>query len=175
MPEQVQQWICIKFCIKLEHSSVGTIQIIQKLWALDDWQLHHDNVPAHASHLMQSFLAKHQITQLTQPAYSTDLALRDFWLFPKLKSPLKGKFQTGDEIQENTMGQLMAIRKTVRSQGAYFEGDWGIIILCARFLVSCIFFNKCLFFILHGWTPSEQTSCNTKGYFIGHWFIWRAW
>ena len=35
----------------------------------------------------------------------------DFWLFPKLKSPLKGKrFQTVDAIQENTTGQLMAIR-----------------------------------------------------------------
>ena len=34
----------------------------------------------------------------------------------------------------------------VRSQGAYFEGDWGIIFLCTMFLVSCIFFNKCLYF-----------------------------
>ena len=35
----------------------------------------------------------------------------DFWLFPKLKLPLKGKrFQTVNEIQENTMGQLMVIR-----------------------------------------------------------------
>ena len=33
----------------------------------------------------------------------------------------------------------------VRSQGAYFEGDWGIIILCAMFLVSGTF-NKCLCF-----------------------------
>ena len=32
----------------------------------------------------------------------------------------------------------------VRSQGAYFEGDWGIIVLCTMFLVSRIFFNKCL-------------------------------
>ena len=34
----------------------------------------------------------------------------------------------------------------VRSQGAYFEGDWGVIVLCTMFLVSCIFFNKCLYF-----------------------------
>ena len=31
----------------------------------------------------------------------------------------------------------------VRSQGAYFEGDWGVIVLCSVF---CIFFNKCLHF-----------------------------
>ena len=28
----------------------------------------------------------------------------------------------------------------VRSQGAYFEGDWGVVVLCTMFLVSCIFF-----------------------------------
>ena len=38
----------------------------------------------------------------------------DFWRFPKLKSPLKGKrFQTIDEIQENTTGQLMATGRNV--------------------------------------------------------------
>ena len=42
--------------------------------------------------------------------YGPDLVPCDFWLFPKLKSPLKGKrFQTIDEIQENTMGQLVVI------------------------------------------------------------------
>ena len=30
MTEQVEQRICIKFCIKLEHSSVETIQMTQK-------------------------------------------------------------------------------------------------------------------------------------------------
>ena len=60
------------------------------------------------------FLAKHQITQVTQPHYSPDWTPCDFWLFPKLKSPLKGKrFQTMEEIQENTTGQLMAIGRTV--------------------------------------------------------------
>ena len=34
----------------------------------------------------------------------------------------------------------------VRSQGAYFEGDWGVIVLCTMFLVSCIFFSKYLYF-----------------------------
>ena len=39
---------------------------------------------------------------------------KDFWLFPKLKSPWKGKrFQTINEIQENTTGQLMVVGRTV--------------------------------------------------------------
>ena len=63
---------------------------------------------------MQSFLVKHQITQVTQPLYSPDLAPCTFGVFPKLKAPLKGKrFQTIDEIQENTEGQLMATGRTV--------------------------------------------------------------
>ena len=46
--------------------------------------------------------------------YSPDLAPYDFWLFPKLKSPLKEKrFQTFNEIQENTTGQLMVTGRTV--------------------------------------------------------------
>ena len=41
----------------------------------------------------------------------------------------------------------------------YFEGNWGIIVLCIILLVSCIFFNKCLyFFIIHGWIPSGWIS-----------------
>ena len=39
---------------------------LPQLWATGDWQLHHDNVPSHISHLVQSFLAKHQIAQVTQ-------------------------------------------------------------------------------------------------------------
>ena len=31
------------------------------LWAAGTWQLHHDNAPAHSSHLIQGFLAKHNI------------------------------------------------------------------------------------------------------------------
>ena len=63
---------------------------------------------------MQGFLAKHQITQVTQALCSPDLVPCDFWLFQKLKSPLKGKrFQTFSEIQEKTTEQMTAIRRTV--------------------------------------------------------------
>ena len=73
MTERAEQWICIKFCIKLE-----TIHMIQKaaVWAIDDWQLHQDNAPTHASCLMQRLLAKHQITQVTHPLQPRFGALR---------------------------------------------------------------------------------------------------
>ena len=110
--EQVEEQICIKFCVRLEHSSMETLQMIQRLqlWATGSFI----TATRLLMHLVQRFFVKHQITQVTQPPYSPDLAPSDFWLFPKLKSPLKGKsFQTIDEIQENTTGQLMAIGRTM--------------------------------------------------------------
>ena len=60
------------------------------------------------------FFAKHQITQVTQPRYSPHLVPWHFCLFRKLKSHLKRKrFLTIDEIQENTMGQLIVIGRTM--------------------------------------------------------------
>ena len=83
-----------------------------QLWVPGDWQLHPDNVPAHASRLMQ-FFGKTLVTQVTKPSYSPDLVPCDFWLFPKLKSSLKRKiFQTIIEIQENRTGQLVVIGRT---------------------------------------------------------------
>ena len=51
MNEQVEQQISLKFHIKLEHSSVGTMQ----LWATGDWQLRHNNTPALVSRPVQCF------------------------------------------------------------------------------------------------------------------------
>jgi hypothetical protein len=60
------------------------------LWP-DNWILHHDNVPAHYALIVREFLAKTSITKMDHPHYSPDLAPCDFWLFPKLKTALKGQ------------------------------------------------------------------------------------
>ena len=39
MTEQVEQQICIKFCIKLEHSSIQTVRMIEKATAMGSWWL----------------------------------------------------------------------------------------------------------------------------------------
>ena len=39
MTERVEQWICIKFCVTLEHSSLETIRMIQKATATGNWWL----------------------------------------------------------------------------------------------------------------------------------------
>ena len=54
------------------------------------WFLHHDNAPSHTSFAVREFLAQNNITTLPHPPYSPNLALCDFFLFPKLKSYLKG-------------------------------------------------------------------------------------
>ena len=110
-----------------------------QLWTNQSWVLHH-NAPAHSSFLMHNFLAKNETTVVLQPPYSPDLAPADFFLFPKLKSTLKGcRFDAFDEIQNNSTKELFAIPKEsfqiafqswqkhweqcVASEGNYSEGD----------------------------------------------------
>ena len=110
-----------------------------ELWENPTWMLHHDNATAQASLLIRSYLAKHQTSVVPHPPYSPDLAPADFFLFPKLKTTLKGRrFQT-IEIQENATIELRAITSSAfqeafkkwkkrsercfASRGDYFEGD----------------------------------------------------
>ena len=83
-----------------------------QLWMNQNWVLHHVNAPAHSSFLVRNFLTKNKTTVVPQPPYSPDLAPADFFLFPKLKSTLKGcRFDTFDEIQKNSTKELSAIQK----------------------------------------------------------------
>ena len=116
MTEKIEQWICIKFCVKLEHSSVGTIWMIQKVTTMGNWWLvaSHDNVTPHASHLVQSFFGEISNHPGDSAPYSPDVFPYAFCFFPKLKSPLKGKrFQTSNEIHNNMIRQLMVIGRTM--------------------------------------------------------------
>jgi len=80
------------------------------LWAAKSWQFHHDNAPAHSSHLIQVFLAKHNIPLIRQAHYSPDMAPCDFWPFPKLKMPLKGtRFESREDIMRKVTAQLTMI------------------------------------------------------------------
>ena len=155
MTEWVEQQICNKFCIRLEHSWVTTIRMTQKAAAMGNWwwQLCHNNVPAHASCLVQRSFGKTS----NHPGDSAPLQPRFctlwFLAFPKTKITFErdeisdhwwdsGKYRAADGDWENC----------VRSHGAYFEETWGVIVLCTMFLVSSIF-NKCLYF-----------SCYTSGH-----------
>jgi len=111
-----------------------------EFWENQTWMLHHDNVPANTSLLIRIYLAKHQTSTVPHPPYSPDLGPADFFLFPKLKTTLKGRrFQTTEEIQENVIRELRAITESafqaasqqwkkrwerwIASTGDCFEGD----------------------------------------------------
>ena len=84
-----------------------------EMWENQTWKLHQGNTPGHA-YLLRSYLPKYQTSAVTHPPYSPDLAPADFFLFPKLKTTLKRRrFQTIEEIQENSIRKLRAITENV--------------------------------------------------------------
>ena len=105
------------------------------------WMLHHDNALAHASLFIRSYLAKHQTSVVPHPPYSPDLAPADFFLFPKLKTTLKGcrsKNHRGDSgkcdkrtarhHRKDVPGNIPTMERKrwercIASRGVYFEGD----------------------------------------------------
>ena len=116
MSEWGEQRICIPFGVKLEHSSMETIWMIQKAAAVGNWWLAASSRQCACSCIMShaEFFGETSNhlgdTAHLQPRFGT------LWLltFPKLKSPLKGKrFQTIGEIQENRTGQLTVTGGTV--------------------------------------------------------------
>jgi hypothetical protein len=65
-------------------------------------QFHHNNTHAHSTALVQAILANHHITQVCHLPYSQDLSPCNFWLFPKLKSPLKGMLFVNETVTQYT-------------------------------------------------------------------------
>ena len=81
------------------------------LWKNKNWLLHHDNAH-HTSLLVRKFLTKNNTLMMPQPPYSPDLALCDFFLFPKLKRPMKGRrYATIEEIKTASKEELNKITK----------------------------------------------------------------
>ena len=148
MIEQVEQWICIKFCNKLEHSSTETIRMIQKATATGNWWLAASS--QQHTHSCITSCAEFFGKTSNHPDDSVPLQPRFGTLWPLAFPKTKIIFER-EEIADRRWDSRKYNRAAdgdwenrVRSQDAYFEGDWGVIVLCTLFLVSCIFFNKCL-------------------------------
>ena len=72
-----------------------------------EWLLHHDNAPAHTSHVVREFLTNNNMTTVPHLAYSPDLAPCDFYVFPKMKLRVKGQhFVSIEEIQAQSQQVL---------------------------------------------------------------------
>ncbi|UYV78553.1 hypothetical protein LAZ67_16001984 [Cordylochernes scorpioides] len=115
------------------------------MWKNKNWLLHNDNAPAHTSLLVRDLLAKNNTLMMPQPPYSPDLAPCDFFLFPKLKRPMKGRrYATLDKIKTASKEELKKIlkndflkcyedwknrwHKCIISHGDYFEGDKIVVV-----------------------------------------------
>jgi len=78
----------------------------------DSFILHYDNAPCHTSLLVRQFLSNKNIMVCPHPPYSPDLALCDFWLFPKVKITMKGKrFESIQDIEAAITEQLKTLTK----------------------------------------------------------------
>ena len=148
-PEPIEQQICIKFCIRLEYSSTETIWMIQKATAMGNWWQAASS--QHACSCITSyakFLAKHQITWVTQWPLQARFGTLQLLAFPKAKITFEREEISDcwwDSGKFNGPADWDWLNY-VKSQGAYFEVDWGVIVICTMFQASRIFFNKCLYF-----------------------------
>ena len=121
------------------------------LWATGDWQLHHWQCAYSCITSYTEFCGKTS----NHPGDSAPLQPRfgALWLlaFPQTKIIFE-RAEISDYRWDSGKYDGAADgnwKNCERSQGAYFEGDWGIIVLCTMFLVSCIFFNEWLYFSNH--------------------------
>jgi hypothetical protein len=168
MEATLEQRIAIKFCFKLGKNTTETVQMLKTAYgdqALSKSQVcrwfkllkegREDvqdearsgrpsttktdvNAPAHTAFIVTNYLTKAGIPTISQPPYSPDLAPPDFFLFPRLKGPLKGHhFETVENIQAACTAELKSIpeeayseaynawkkrwRRCVDAGGAYFE------------------------------------------------------
>jgi hypothetical protein len=75
-------------------------------------EMHHDNAPPHRAFSIREFLSKKIISILPCPPYSPDVVPCDFYLFPKLKSKLKGhNFGTVVNIQIIVTDELRTLHR----------------------------------------------------------------
>lgn len=110
------------------------------LWENNSWILHHDNAPAHSCLAVKQFLACNGTTVLEHPPYSPDLAPCDFFMFDRLKEPMRGDHLGSLERIKAESARILRCfsetdfqkcyqswerrwRRCIVSQGEYFEGD----------------------------------------------------
>jgi len=83
-----------------------------------DWFLLHDNAPSHNTTIVKQFLAQRKVTVFDHPPYSPDLSPADYFLFPKVKSHLKGGlFDSISDIQKAVTSTLNTTAKD-----AFYKG-----------------------------------------------------
>jgi len=140
------------------------LSVLERLWkrirrarpeysAPGSWFLLHDNAPVHRAVAVQEFLARKQVCVLHHLPYSPDLSPCDYFLFPKLKLPLKGSlFEDVQDIQAAVTPSLRAIpqedvqrsfqslldrgTRCIDAEGMYFESNTDSTqVFCSSFIL----------------------------------------
>ena len=175
LTEWVEWQICINFCIKLEHSSMETIQMIQKATAMGNWWWAASSQQCTCSCITSRAEVFGETSN--HPGNSAPLEPRfgTLWLlaFPKTKITFEreeisdpqgesGKYDSTAKGNSNK-GFCRVFWTTEEILGELCKVSgcllWrGLSCHCPTYNVSYIFFKKCLFFILYGWIPSGHTS-----------------
>jgi len=90
------------------------------------WVLHHDNAASHTSLRVREFLAKHNVATLPQPPCSPDLGPADFFLFPRIKTALKGHHFYNIEAIQAAVTTALSEVPVKAFEGAYraWESRW---------------------------------------------------
>ena len=89
-----------------------------QLTSLQGVLLHHDNAPAHTSHVATATIHDCGFELLSHPPYSPDLAPSDFHLFRHLKESLRGRaFEDDEDV-------TMAVNEWIeeRDENFFLEG-----------------------------------------------------
>ena len=133
MNEQLEQWICIKFCVMLEHSSMETIHMIQKATATGNWWLTASSWQCTHTCIMSSEEFFGKISSHPGDSDPMQPTLGVLWLlaFPKIKITFEREKILGHQWDSGKYDRAADgdWENCVRSRGAYSEGDWGVIVL----------------------------------------------
>ena len=140
MTERAEQQICIKCCVKLEHSPTETTGMIEKTTAVGNWWLaasSRQHAPLCITSHAQLFgeTSNHpDDTFPLQPRFGT------LWLLAFAKTKITFEIEEISDCWWDSGKYDVAAdgdwENCARSQGDYFEGGWGIIVLCTVLLVS---------------------------------------
>jgi len=80
------------------------------MWKNASWIFHHDKAPAHNALTVKRYLSKSSIPVMEHPPFPPDLPQCDFFIFPKMKSALKGtSFETVDAVKAKATQLLNSI------------------------------------------------------------------
>jgi hypothetical protein len=83
------QTVNATFYVKVLKHLCGRVRA--ELWAAKNYILHHDNAPSHSALVVHEFFTKNDMITMDHTSYSLNLAPLNFFLFPKVKTIMRGE------------------------------------------------------------------------------------